>query len=71
VEVRTDVAGRVWKIEVRVGDTVEADAPLLILESMKMEVPVPAPVAGTVLELPVGEGDAVDEDAVVAVLEPR
>lgn len=68
--VRTDVAGRVWRVEVEVGQAVAADDVLLILESMKMEVPVHAPVAGTVLELPIGEGAAVEEDAVVAVLAP-
>ena len=68
--IRTDVAGRVWRVEVSVGARVEADAVLLILESMKMEVPVHAPFAGTVAELPVGEGDPVEEEAVVAVLTP-
>lgn len=68
-EVESEVTGNVWKIEVNVGDKVEADDVLMILESMKMEIPVEAPCAGTVAEISVAEEDAVEEDQIVAVLE--
>jgi biotin carboxyl carrier protein len=69
VEVRSEVAGSVWQAPVAVGDTVAEGDPVLVLESMKMEVPVDAPVAGRIAELHVGEGDPVAEEQVVAVLE--
>ena len=65
---QSDVTGTVWKIEVRVGDAVAEDQTLLILESMKMEIPVRAPRAATVLELLVVEGEAVAEGQDVAVI---
>lgn len=68
-EVESEVTGNVWKIEVKAGDKVEADDVLMILESMKMEIPVEAPSAGTVAEILVGEEDAVEEDQIVAVIE--
>ena len=68
-EVRSDIAGKVWKIEAAVGDDVAADDTILVLESMKMEIPVPAPVAGRVLEIQVTQDDVVGEGDVVAVLE--
>jgi len=68
-EVASEVAGNVWKIEVAVGDTVEAGAPLMVLESMKMEIPVEAPEPGTVAEILVAEEVAVEEGQIVAVLE--
>ena len=65
-QVRTEVAGSVWKIEVAVGQTVAEGDVLVIIESMKMEIPVEAPAAGTVRALRVAEGDPVAEGAVVA-----
>ncbi len=62
-QVPAHITGTVWKIEKKVGDTVAAGDVLIILESMKMEMPLEAPVAGTVSEIrckeaqPVGEGD--------------
>ena len=50
------------KVTSQVGDSLEEDDPLMILESMKMEIPVSAPEAGVVKELLVGEGDTVTED---------
>ncbi|HEX3917296.1 MAG TPA: acetyl-CoA carboxylase biotin carboxyl carrier protein subunit [Caulobacteraceae bacterium] len=69
MDVRSEINGTVWKVEVTLGDAVAEDDVLIILESMKMEVPVTAPVAGRVRELRVGEGDSVKEDQVVVVLE--
>jgi biotin carboxyl carrier protein len=66
--VRSEVAGSVWKIQVAVGETVAQGDVLVILESMKMEIPVEAPKGGTVLEIRVAEGDRVDEGTVVVTL---
>ncbi|MBE0549254.1 MAG: biotin/lipoyl-binding protein [Rubrivivax sp.] len=65
---QSDVTGTVWKIEVREGDTVTEDQTLVILESMKMEIPVSAPHAGTVLQLLVKEGEGVAEGQDVVVI---
>ena len=69
MEIRSEVTGNVWKIEVSVGDHVDAEDVLLILESMKMEIPVEVPSGGTLTEFLVAEGDAVEEDQVVAIIE--
>jgi biotin carboxyl carrier protein len=67
MNVIAEVAGKVWKIEARPGAQLAADDTILILESMKMEIPVVAPAAGKLLELRVKEGDMVGEGDVVAV----
>jgi acetyl-CoA carboxylase biotin carboxyl carrier protein len=64
----SDVTGVVWKIEVREGDAVTEDQTLVILESMKMEIPVTSPCAGTVLQILVAEGEAVVEGQDVLVI---
>ena len=69
IEVLSDVAGKVWKIEAKIGDTLGVEAAVMILESMKMEIPVETEKAGKLVELLVGEGDPVDEGQAVAVLE--
>ncbi|MGH7061619.1 MAG: biotin/lipoyl-binding carrier protein [Stellaceae bacterium] len=66
--VRSEIAGAVWKIEVAVGDAVAADDPLIILESMKMEIPLLAPRAGTVREILVAEGEPIAEGDVAVIL---
>jgi acetyl-CoA carboxylase biotin carboxyl carrier protein len=63
--VRAHITGTVWKIEVRVGDTVSEGQTLIILESMKMEMPVESPVAGKVTSIAVAEGASVEEGAVL------
>ena len=60
--VRADIAANVWKVEVAVGDRVEVEQVLAILESMKMEIPVESPAAGTVSEVLVSEGQTIAED---------
>ena len=55
------IAGSVWRIERAVGDDVAEEEVLLIVESMKMEIPLTAPVAGTVSGIHVAEGDEVSE----------
>jgi biotin carboxyl carrier protein len=69
IRISADVTGTVWKVLVKVGDEVAVDDTLLILESMKMEIPVTAPAAGRVVSLLTAEGDAVDEDQLLAVLQ--
>ncbi len=68
-EVKAELVGSVWKVEASPGDRVEEDAVLLILESMKMEIPVTAPLAGTVKEIRVQEKDVVREGQVLVVIE--
>ena len=69
IKVESEITGKVWKIEVGVGDRVAEDDAVMVLESMKMEIPVLAPAAGTVKEILVREEDAVEEGQVVALLE--
>lgn len=64
----SEVTGTVWKIEAPVGTAVAEGATVVIVESMKMEIPVCATRAGVVRELHVAEGDAVAEDQPVAVV---
>lgn len=68
-EVRSEIAGVVRKIEVTAGGTVAPDGELLILESMKMEIPVLVPQGGKVKALLVEEGATVEEGERLAVLE--
>ena len=67
--VKSEIAGNVWKIEAQIGDKLDFEGTILILESMKMEIPVLAPKAGTLREIKVAEGEAVAEGQVVALLE--
>ena len=68
-EVESEVTGNVWKILLEVGaDVAEGDV-IMILESMKMEIPVESPAAGKLVELKVSAEDQVEEDQVVAVVE--
>ena len=67
-EVEAELVGNVWKVVAALGDKVEEDDILVILESMKMEIPVLAPRAGR-LEIRVKETDVVKEGQVLAVLE--
>ena len=69
VDVKAEIAGTVWKLTAQIGDAVEEDEPVMILESMKMEIPVLAPEAGVDKELLVEEGATVTEGTVVARLE--
>ena len=65
-EIRAEMVANVWKVVVSQGDTVADGDTLVILESMKMEIPVLAEGAGTVTALHVGEGDVVQEGDVIA-----
>ena len=67
-DIRAEMTASVWKVNVVVGQQVEADDELLILESMKMEIPVVAPSAGTVEVVHVAPDDQVSEGAVLVTL---
>jgi acetyl-CoA carboxylase biotin carboxyl carrier protein len=67
-DVPAHITGTVWKIEVKVGQKVSAGDTLVILESMKMEMPVEAPGAGTVAEIRCKEAQPVNEGDVLVVL---
>jgi len=68
ITLQSEVTGTVWKIEVREGDAVAAEQTLVVLESMKMEIPLVAPHAATVLRLLAQEGEAVSEGQDLVVL---
>jgi len=68
-EVQANMAGSVWKIVVNEGEQVEEGQDIVILESMKMEIPITAEESGVVKEIKVSEGDFVNEEDVIAVLE--
>jgi acetyl-CoA carboxylase biotin carboxyl carrier protein len=65
-EVRAEMVANVWKVLVAEGDHVEDGDTLVILESMKMEIPVLAETAGVISKLHVAEGDVVQEDELMA-----
>jgi acetyl-CoA carboxylase biotin carboxyl carrier protein len=68
-EVRSEMVANVWKVVVKAGDAVQPGDPLVILESMKMEIPVESPEAGRVTEVSVEEGGVVQDGDLIAVIE--
>jgi acetyl-CoA carboxylase biotin carboxyl carrier protein len=68
-EIRAEMVANVWKVVASAGDTVSAGDTLVILESMKMEIPVLAEEGGTLTELAVSEGDVVQEGDLIARLD--
>jgi acetyl-CoA carboxylase biotin carboxyl carrier protein len=68
-EIKSEVAGTVWLVETEVGAKVAEDDTLIVLESMKMEIPVDAPQAGTVVEILVAKDDPIEEEQVVVIIE--
>ena len=68
-ELKAEVTGTIWKIETTIGQTLEAEHTVLIIESMKMEIPLVAEAGGTLVEICVNEGDAVNEGHVLAIIE--
>ena len=68
-EVQAPLAGNIWEVLVNVGDSVEEDDELVIIEALKMENPVYAPADGTVKEIKVAKGDIVEEDDVLIIIE--
>lgn len=69
IAVKSDVAGTVWQIHVREGDVVEEDQTLVIMESMKMEIPLMALESGRVVSVLVAEGDVVKDGQDVLLME--
>jgi acetyl-CoA carboxylase biotin carboxyl carrier protein len=69
IDIKTEITGNVWKIVAEVGQSLEEDDPILILESMKMEIPVAAPESGKLVDILAAEGDTVTEGTVVARIE--
>lgn len=62
------VTGKVWKIDKQKGDTVAQGEAIMVMESMKMEIPIESPVSGRVGEISVAQGDSVNEGEVVATV---
>ncbi len=67
--VTSEVIGTVWKVEKNAGDSVAEGDLIMILESMKMEIPVEAPVAGSLVEIKVAPDDSVEEDQILCLIE--
>ena len=68
-QVEAQITGSIWKLEKQVGDPVEQDEVILIIESMKMEIPVEAPCGGVLREIRVAEGQTIEEFDVLAVID--
>ena len=68
-EVTAPMVGKVLEVQCKVGDKVQEDDVLLLLEAMKMEIPVVAPVSGVIKEIRVSAGATVESDAVLAIIE--
>ncbi len=68
-EIKAHITGVVFQVTARPGDAVQAGDPVVVLESMKMEIPVEAPRAGSVREIRVAEGQTVQEGDTIAILE--
>jgi biotin carboxyl carrier protein len=69
IKVPSDITARVWKLETTVGAQVAEGDVLMILESMKMEIPVEAPQAGRVAQILVAEAAEIEEGQILAILE--
>ncbi len=68
-DVEAPLAGNIWEVLVKVGDKVEEDDELVIIEALKIENPVYAPCDGTIKEIKVNKGDLVEEDDVLIIIE--
>jgi acetyl-CoA carboxylase biotin carboxyl carrier protein len=71
MNIESEVTGIVWKVEAKVGQVVSQDDTILIIESMKMEIPVTAPADGKILDIKVAEGDMVNDQQLLVVLESQ
>ena len=68
-ELKAEVTGTIWKIETTIGQKLDKEHTVLIIESMKMEIPLVAEDGGTLIEVCVNEGDAVSEGQVLAIID--
>ena len=69
MEVKSQIKAIVWKVLKETGDAIKIDDEIVILESMKMEIPISSEFNGKIKSIEVSEGDEVDEGQVVAILE--
>ena len=69
IEIKSEITGTVWQVKAKPGDTVDSGDTLVVIESMKMEIPVISEDSGTVKEILVKEKDPVAEGQVVAVID--
>ena len=69
IKVQSEITGKVWAIEASIGDSLEEEDTIIVLESMKMEIPIVAPQDGSLKEILVAEGDAVTEGQDIAIME--
>ncbi|OEU67663.1 MAG: acetyl-CoA carboxylase biotin carboxyl carrier protein subunit [Desulfobacterales bacterium PC51MH44] len=70
-EIIAPLAGKVFQLNIEVGDMVEEDDEALVIEAMKMETPIYVPCNGTVKQINVKEGDEVEEDDVLAIIDEK
>jgi acetyl-CoA carboxylase biotin carboxyl carrier protein len=68
LEIKSEVAGTVWKVEKAAGQSVQREDVLIIIESMKMEIPITTPINGQIVKIVVAEGDQVSEGQVIATV---
>jgi acetyl-CoA carboxylase biotin carboxyl carrier protein len=68
LEIKSEVAGTVWKVEKAAGESVQREDVLIIIESMKMEIPITTPIDGQIVKIVVAEGDQVSEGQVIATI---
>ena len=71
VVLSSEISGSIWKINCKVGDVIETGQEVLIIESMKMEIPVTSNVSGTVISILVDEGEMVNEDQKLIELDKK
>ena len=69
MKIKTEIQAVIWKINVEIGQKVDIDEIVVILESMKMEIPVESKYKGVVKEILIKEGDSVNEDQEIIILE--
>ncbi len=68
INVKAEMTGTVWKVEVKEGEKVSEGDVLIVLESMKMEIPIIAPVNGYVEKIMVSEGETINEDSTAVMI---
>lgn len=68
-EITSNMAGNIWKVLVGVGEEVESNQEVVILESMKMEIPIETEQSGRIIDIKIKEGDFVNEGDVIITLE--
>ena len=69
MEIKSQIKAIVWKVVKKVNDNVAVDEDIIILESMKMEIPITSEISGTIKSIEVNEGDEIDEGQIVAIVE--